>query len=98
MEKINIQVNISDVDIVYKARQLRLQHPDGRFDDGGRWYPSSREFCSCCKDIRRPSRAYPMSLNIHCRTRKHIESLKREHSEYYEVVYTNALNVLVNLV
>jgi hypothetical protein len=97
MEKINIQV-VNDVDTVYKARQLRLQHPDGRFDDGGRWYPSSREFCSCCKDIRRPSRAYPMSLNTHCRTRKHIEMLKQEKQEYFVDVYRDALNALVDLV
>ena len=59
----------------YKARQKRSRHPDGRFDGGGRWYPSQSEEQECCLHIRQPSRAYPYSLLTHCRTIQHIAEL-----------------------
>jgi hypothetical protein len=56
----------------YLARQDRSQHPDGRCDNGGRWYPSENEQQQCCRGIRSPSRSYPWSLMTHCRTLDHV--------------------------
>jgi hypothetical protein len=59
----------------FVCRDLRLRHPDGTFDEGGRFYPSEKERRDCCADIRAPSRAFPLSLMKHCRTVKHIAKL-----------------------
>jgi len=59
----------------YESRQDRSEHPEGTFDDAGRWYPDDDERCECCDYIRSPSRAYPYSLMVHCRTKKHIRHL-----------------------
>jgi hypothetical protein len=55
------------------GRDLRLRHPDGSFDDGGRFYPSEKEVRDCCADIRAPSRTFPFSLMKHCRTAKYFD-------------------------
>jgi hypothetical protein len=50
--------------------------PDGKNDRQGRWYPDPEiEECSCCKNIRRPSRAYPSSLWKHCCSKAHYLNL-----------------------
>lgn len=59
----------------YQTRQSRKSHPDGRFDNGGRWYPSDREKQECCKRMRSPSRRWPYSLLHHCRTLRHVAKL-----------------------
>jgi hypothetical protein len=59
----------------FKTRQDRSEHPDGKFDRGGRWYPSEDEEQACCGRIRSPSRAYPYSLMTHCRTLRHVAKL-----------------------
>lgn len=59
----------------YLDRQARAAHPQGHFDRGGRWYPSEAETQPCCSSIRSPSRAWPHSLNRHCRTIRHIARL-----------------------
>ena len=59
----------------YFDRQARRSHPDGLLDKAGRWYPSEAEECKCCKDIRRPSRAYPYSYMSHCRSVEHVSNL-----------------------
>lgn len=61
--------------IEYKARKARTSYPQGRFDKAGRWYPAESEACTCCEDIRNPSRRWPYSLMIHCRTIRHIAQL-----------------------
>lgn len=66
---------ISDVNTEYKNRKNRLTHPTGKFDKAGRWFPSADEVAECCNEIRYPSRAYPYSLLVHCRTKKHIKML-----------------------
>lgn len=48
----------------------RADHPKGYFDSAGRWYPEDR--LSCCNYIREPSRKWPYSLLVHCRTAKHV--------------------------
>lgn len=50
--------------------QARVWHPSGDFDNAGRWYPTN--YCDCCESIRSPSRAYPYSLMVHCRTVAHV--------------------------
>lgn len=52
----------------YVALQTRTAHPDGKFDRGGRWYPT--EPCACA--VRAPSRAHPYSYLLHCRTAAHV--------------------------
>jgi len=59
----------------YLARQRRDRHPKGKFDSAGRWYPSNSEVRDCCERIRSPSRRWPYSLMLHCRTAKHVAAL-----------------------
>jgi hypothetical protein len=59
----------------YIARQSRYTHPDGKFDCGGRWYPAEDEQRDCCKHIRPPSKSYPYSYLVHCRSAEHIAEL-----------------------
>lgn len=59
----------------YQRRRDRQSHPSGKFDSGGRWYPSNEERRGCCSNIRSPSRAYPYSLMLHCRTIEHVAAL-----------------------
>lgn len=62
--------------IVFTLRESRRSHPHGEFDKGGRWYPDEdAEMADCCYGIRSPSRAYPYSFMVHCRTIKHVASL-----------------------
>lgn len=66
----------SIVSSVFSARKERLTHPDGTFDKQGRWYPSEIEDAegdgSC---VRSPSRAWPYSYMLRCRTRAHCKTL-----------------------
>ena len=60
----------------YHNRKARISHPCGKFDNAGRWYPDkSIEEKDCCKSIRSPSRSYPYSMNLHCRSLDHVASL-----------------------
>jgi len=61
--------------IEYLQRQDRVSHPQGEFDNGGRWYPSDEERQECCYSIRSPSRNWPYSLLLHCRTLRHVARL-----------------------
>lgn len=63
------------IDRIFNARQSRRAHPSGKFDNAKRWYPSEDEECDCCGHIRSPSRSYPFSLMVHCRTKTHIKKL-----------------------
>lgn len=56
----------------YIHRQNRSENPSGKFDSAGRWYPSDAEQHACCNAIRSPSRHWPYSLMLHCRTAEHI--------------------------
>ena len=51
------------------------RNPKGHTDKGGRWYPTEDEKCSCCDNIRSPTRAYPWSLWKHCKSIKHYKNL-----------------------
>src|ERR1700740_2693187 len=65
----------AEAGLEFMCRELRLHHPDGTFDEGGRFYPSAKEARDCCANIRTPSRAFPFSLMKHCRTAKHVAKL-----------------------
>lgn len=60
---------------IWEMRQDRILHPSGRWDSGDRWYPALSEERQCCHGIRSPSRAFPWSLNHHCRSSRHIAQL-----------------------
>jgi hypothetical protein len=59
----------------YLARRDRKTHPVGYFDASGRWEPSDKERQYCCSFIRSPSRAWPYSLMVHCRSFEHVAAL-----------------------
>lgn len=59
----------------YLDRRDRLEHPNGKFDKSGRWYPAQDERQTCCSQIREPSRSYPYSYMLHCRTVDHVAHL-----------------------
>jgi len=59
----------------YIALQDRVIHPDGSFDNGGRWYPETTG--ECCRGIRSPSRAHPYSYMVHCRTATHLACVSK---------------------
>lgn len=67
--------NLNQAAQEYLDRQSRKTHPDGRFDNASRWYPSDEEKQDCCARVRSPSRAYPNSLNQHCRSLRHVAKL-----------------------
>jgi hypothetical protein len=58
-----------------RDRKARISNPDGKFDNGKRWYPAASERRGCCGYIRHPSRTYPYSLLVHCRTVEHVARL-----------------------
>ena len=57
---------------LYEERQARRHHPAGRTDNGGRWYPSDTERRPCCERVQSPTRGFPWSLMLHCRTLRHV--------------------------
>lgn len=67
-------MSASEAALEYIRRQRRESHPSGRFD-GTIWNPDSSERQTCCSSIRSPSRAYPWSLMLHCRSIRHVASL-----------------------
>jgi hypothetical protein len=61
---------------VYEMRRTRAVNPEGEIDDGSRWHPSKRENPDgSVNQCRSPSRAWPYSYLVHCRTRKHCRVL-----------------------
>lgn len=57
------------------ARRDRTEHPRGKFDRAGRWYPDETEERDCCRMVRSPSRAHPYSYMTHCRSLTHVAAL-----------------------
>lgn len=55
----------------FKRRQDRLEHPDGSFDNAGRWYPTDDEDCGITARVRSPSRSWPNSYMLACRSLDH---------------------------
>lgn len=71
---------------LYEARQARCEHPAGSYDRQGRWYPNEGEEQECGKAIRSPSRAWPHSLMMHCRSLKHCRNLVEAQIREKEVI------------
>jgi hypothetical protein len=61
----------------YVLRRDRIEHPKGKTDNGGRWYPSDPEERSLVGHLRRPSRSFPWSYMLGCRTLRHSCELER---------------------
>ena len=68
-------MSLDDAVKMYWDRRDRREHPEGKFDNAMRWYPSNEEHQTCCQTIRTPSRAFPYSLMLHCRTVQHVANL-----------------------
>ncbi len=56
----------------YDRRQKRAEHPEGRFDRGGRFYVAGRD-SEVLDSIRSPSRSFPLSENQAARSLAHCE-------------------------
>ncbi len=66
--------------VAYLRRLYRQEEPSGSFKEYVRdglppWFPSNEERFHCCYRVRTPSRAYPLSLNTHCRSIEHLANL-----------------------
>lgn len=70
-----MEERLREAALEYIRRQEREAHPLGEFDHAGRWYPVEEERRPCCGRVRSPSRAYPYSLLLHCRTIGHVAAL-----------------------
>ena len=64
---------------VWDARSDRRTHPEGTFDDKGRWYPSPREDAGgdVQNHARAPSVAHKYSYMLRARTKAHCTYLVR---------------------
>lgn len=59
----------------FAREYAKIRYPSGKKDNGGRWYPNEEEICDCCSYVRRPSRSFPWSLYVHCKSIKHTKNL-----------------------
>lgn len=84
----------NQIALVYHARKDRLTHPEGKFDNAHRWYPSDREdagdVVGC---VRSPSRAWPYSYMQRARTRKHVAHLAETQPEYFAALVAEATHL-----
>lgn len=72
-----------EIQAVYEAVRDRRIDPEGKFDNGGRWYPSDEEDCGVSRVIRSPSRSWPYSYLTACRTRKHVQAVAETQPELF---------------
>jgi hypothetical protein len=75
LENVSMEQLVAEANNCYLRRKNRTEHPDGTFYSKGRWYPSKEEKRECCERVSGPSKAYPYSLMLHCRTAIHIAEL-----------------------
>lgn len=69
-----------------KAVLDQIQIP-GHKDNGGHWYPKIT--LNCCRSIRSPSRAWPWTYYIHCKTYAHkLAYIKARHVDYKTLQWT----------
>jgi hypothetical protein len=68
--KIRLTKKLRNAATRYLDLQSRKTHPFGETDNAGRWYPDDSK--NCCKGIRSPTRSWPWSLMLHCRTMVHV--------------------------
>ena len=80
---------------IYAARKDRQVNPEGSFDKSGRWYPSDAEDAGGDgSKTRSPSRAWPYSYMLRCRTRQHCGVLVARALEGHRVPRDVAVAVL----
>lgn len=60
-----------EIDIVYKMLKERVIHPSGTFDKAGRFYSANPDLIN----VRSPSRAWPNSHMLACRTKKYVKKV-----------------------
>lgn len=56
----------------YDRRQARIERPEGKSDNGGRWYAHGRD-ADVLADVREPSRSWPLSQLKACGSLAHCE-------------------------
>jgi len=56
-----------------KDRQI---NPSGSFDSAGRWYADNSDLI----DVRSPSRAWPYSQMLACRTKKYVSKVAAKYN------------------
>lgn len=74
LSKIQLDEKLHTAAIEFLDLQDRTKHPEGKFDNAGRFYLRSK--CSCCQGLRTPSRMYPMSEMAHGRTALHVAHVR----------------------
>jgi hypothetical protein len=78
------------VNAIYISRKDRLSHPQGSFDNQGRWHPSKDEnLDNFIANIRKPSKKWPYTYLVGARSKKHIQALAECNLEYIKKVYFN---------
>jgi len=60
-----------DMKDVYEMLKNRLIHPSGTFDKSGRFYAANDDLIN----VRTPSRAWPFSHMMACRTLKYVKKV-----------------------
>ena len=60
----------------YLRRKNRDEHPSGNFDNASRWYPSASEKLNTAL-YRTPSRSWPYSYLLPCRSAHHCAMLEK---------------------
>jgi hypothetical protein len=56
----------------YDRRQARIERPEGKSDNGGRWYAHGRD-ADALANVREPSRSWPLSQLKACASLAHCE-------------------------
>lgn len=59
---------------VYEMLKNRELHPSGKFDNGGRFYAKNDDLIN----VRSPSRAFPYSQLVACRTLKYVRAVQEK--------------------
>lgn len=73
-----VSINLHDLSTAlaalmrYERRQARTEYPAGGFDKAKRWYPAGRDE-EVMDAGRSPTRSYPNSFNLACRSLAHCE-------------------------
>ena len=69
-------LKVADINNIYEKLKNREINPRGHFDSGGRWYAKNDDLVAC---IREPSRNWPYSKMIACRSLKYVIKVIEKH-------------------
>ena len=75
----------------YLLRKYRYEHPTGGFDNAGRWYPCKSEGL-LTQYHRTPSRQWPYSYLLACRSMEHCAQLEGEATD---ATLVRSLNLII---